>query len=120
MAERRSGRAGGPVLRAVKDGEPAKKAPTKRAPRKVTPVSVTAAARSGDHRQLLVAIGNRIAKALDDPGTTGPAFAALVKQAREIAADIQAIDAAAAEKKRPPPPSAIATTPDEPWDESQI
>lgn len=120
MAERRSGRAGGPVLRAVKDGESAKKAPAKRAPRKVTPVSVAAAARSGDHRQLLVALGNRIAKSLDDPGTTGPAFAALVKQAREIAADIQAIDAAAAAKKLPPPPSVLANTPDEAWDESMI
>lgn len=104
-------------LRAVKAGE---KPPAKRAPRKVTPVSVAAAARSGDRRQLLVALGNRIAQALDDPATTGPAFAALVRQSRDIAADIQAIDAAAEEKKRPPPPSAIADTPNEPWDESMI
>lgn len=125
MAERRSGRAGRPVLRAVNDDEPAKKAstkkaPAKRAPRKVTPVSVTAAARSGDRRQLLVALGNRIAHAIDDPNTAGPALAALIKQQRDIAADIQAIDTAAAEKKRAPPPSVLATTPDEAWDESMI
>jgi hypothetical protein len=44
----------------------------------------------------------------------------LVKQSRDIAADIQAIDAAAEEKKRPPPPTAIADTPNEAWDESMI
>jgi hypothetical protein len=101
----------------VKAGE---KAPAKRAPRKVTPVSVTAAARSGDRRQLLVAMGNRIAQAIDDPKTQATALAALIKQQRDIAAEIQALDAAAAEKKQPPPKSVIATTPDEAWDESMI
>lgn len=120
MAERRSGRAGGPVLRAVKDSEPVKRTPSKRAPRKVTPVSVAAAARSGDRRQLLVALGNRIAQAIDDPKTQATALAALIKQQRDIAADIQAIDAAAAEKKAGPPPSVLATTPNEAWDESMI
>lgn len=134
MAERRSGRAGRPALRAVTDGDAqaAKKAPekkaaarkanaVKRAPRKVTPVSVTAAARSGDRRQLLVALQSRIAQALDDPATTGPAFAALIKQSREISAAIAEID-------RPPPKrdtsgdwlEAIRNMPDEPWDESMI
>lgn len=118
-----------PSLRAVKDGDgaapakkaAAKKAPAKRAPRKVTPVSVTAAARSGDRRQLLVALQNRIAKAIDDPKTTGPAFAALVKQARELAEAIAEID-------RPPAEAdtsgdwleAIRNMPAEPWDESYI
>jgi len=82
-----------PALRAVSDGDdagPAKKAaarkaPAKRSPRKVMPVSVTAAARSGDRRQLLVALQARVARALDDPATTGPAFAALIKQSRELA-----------------------------------
>ncbi|MFY2861589.1 hypothetical protein ACOJVU_18040 [Mycobacterium sp. THU-M104] len=104
-------------MRAVKAGE---KAPAKGAPRKVTPNSVAAAAASGDHRQLLVALRNRIAQAIDDPKAAGPALAALIKQQRDIAADIQAIDTAAAEKKQPPPKSVIATTPDEPWDESII
>lgn len=101
----------------MKAGE---KAPAKGAPRKVTPKSVAAAAASGDHRQLLVALRNRIAQAIDDPKAAGPALAALIKQQRDIAADIQAIDTAAAEKKQPPPKSVIATTPDEPWDESMI
>lgn len=122
-----------PALRAVKDGdaEPAEKAPekkaavrkalAKRAPRKVTPVSVTAAARSGDRRQLLVALQARVARALDDPTTTGPAFAALIKQSRELSEAIAEID-------RPPPErdtsgdwlEAIRNRPNEPWDESMI
>lgn len=126
MTERRQR----PALRAVKDGDgagptkkaPARKAPAKRAPRKVTPVSVTAAARSGDRRQLLVALQARVARALDDPATAGPAFAALVKQSRELSAAIAEID-------RPPPErdtsgdwlEAIRNRPaSEPWDESMI
>ena len=116
-----------PTLRAVKDGGAAaaaksatKKAPAKRAPRKVTPVSVTVAARSGDHRKLLAALANRIAQAIDDPKTAGPALAALIKQQRDLARDIQAIDAAAIKKKTLPPLSVIAMTPDEAWDESMI
>ncbi|WP_082944741.1 hypothetical protein [Mycobacterium sp. 852013-50091_SCH5140682] len=113
----------------MKDDEPAKpakkaparKVPAKRAPRKVTPVSVSAAARSGDRRALLAALQARIGKALDDPATAGPALAALIKQAREIAEAIEVID-------RPPPEkdtsgdwlAAIAVMPPEPWDESMI
>lgn len=117
-----------PALRAVKAGDgagPAKKAPArksaKHAPRKVTPVSVTAAARSGDRRQLLVALQARVARALDDPATTGPAFAALIKQSRELSEAIAELD-------RPPPErdttgdwlEAIRNRPAEPWDESMI
>ncbi|UXA14084.1 hypothetical protein KXD97_10050 [Mycobacterium sp. SMC-8] len=117
-----------PALRAVKEGDagPAKKAaaskaPAKPAPRKVTPVSVTAAVRSGDRRQLLVALQARVARALDDPATTGPAFAALIKQSRELSEAIAEID-------RPPPErdtsgdwlETIRNRPDEPWDESMI
>jgi hypothetical protein len=105
-------------LRAVKAVE---KAPAKRAPRKAAPKSVVAAAASGDRRQLLVALQDRIAKAIDDPKTAGPALAALIKQQRDIAAEIYAIDLAAdAGSSRSGPKSAIATTPDEPWDESMI
>ncbi|GFG98137.1 hypothetical protein [Mycobacterium timonense] len=114
-----------PALRAVKDGDSAgsaKKAAAKRAPRKVTPVSVTSAARSGDRRQLLVALQARVARALDDPATTGPAFAALIKQSRELAEAIAEID-------RPPVErdtsgdwlDAIRNMPaSEPWDEAMI
>ncbi|MGN7780483.1 hypothetical protein ACTJJE_13300, partial [Mycolicibacterium sp. 22603] len=98
-----------------------KRASAKRAPRKVTPVSVTAAARSGDRRQLLVALQVRVALALDDPATAGPAFAALIKQSRELSEAIAEID-------RPPPErdtsgdwlEAIKNMPNEAWDESMI
>lgn len=105
-------------LRAVQAGE---NAPAKRAPRKAAPKSVVDAARSGDRRQLLVALQHRIAKAIDDPKTAGPAFAALIRQQRDIAAEIHAIDVASASgSPGSGPQSAIATTPDESWDESQI
>ena len=83
-------------LRAVNAGE---KAPAKRVAREVAPKSVVAAAASGDRRQLLVALQSRIAKAIDDPKTAGPALAALIKQQRDIAAEIHAIDLAA-ERRR--------------------
>lgn len=105
-------------LRAVKAGE---KAPAKRAPRKAAPRSVAAAAASGNRRQLMVALSNRIAMAIDDPKTTGPALAALIRRQMDIAAEIQAIDLAAeSASSRSGPKSAIATTPDEKWDESMI
>ncbi len=108
MAERK--------LRAVKADE---KAPVKRAARKAAPKSVAAAAASGDRRQLLVALGNRIAKAIDDPGTQPTALAALIRQQRDIATDIQAIDDASVEPggRRA---AVIADTPNEAWDESMI
>jgi hypothetical protein len=128
MAERRRHR---PALLLVKEGEtaePAKKAAAKKkaavtmqAPRKVRPKSVVAAAASGDRRQLLVALGNRIAKAIDDPKTQPTALAALIRQQRDIAAEIAAIDQAGATGSSGRDWLAvIATTPDEPWDESMI
>lgn len=117
----RTGRRGRSALRAVKNSDPAKNAPAKRAPRQVAPKSVAEAAASGDRRQLLVALGNRVGKALDDPKTAGPALAALIKQARDIAETIAAIDQAAEAASAPSgPESVIATTPDEAWDESMI
>ena len=68
-----------------------------------------------------VALQHRIAKAIDNPKTAGPAFAALIKQQRDIAAEIHAIDLAAeAGSAKSGSQSAIATTPDKPWDESMI
>lgn len=118
-----------PALRAVKDGDGAgsakkaavRKAPAKRAPRKVTPVSVTAAARSGDRRQLLVALQARVARALDDPATTGPALAALIKQSRELAEAIAEIDRPPAERDTSGDwLEAVRNGQDEPWDEAMI
>lgn len=105
-------------LRAVKAGE---KAPAKRAPRKASPKSVVNAAGIGDRRQLLVALQHRIATALDDPKTAGPALAALIKQQRDIAAEIHAIDLAArAGLSRSKTKSAIDTTPNGLWDEDDL
>lgn len=96
------------------------KAPAKRAARKAAPMSVFDAARSGDRRKLLVALQHRIAETIDDPKTAGPALAALIKQLRDIATEIQAIDAATRANSARPPKSVIATTPDAAWDESMI
>lgn len=117
----KDGDGAGPAKKAAARKAPAKRTPAKRTPRKVTPVSVTAAARSGDRRQLLVALQARVARVLDDPATTGPAFAALIKQSRELSEAIAEID-------RPPPErdtsgdwlEAIRNMPAEPWDESMI
>ncbi|MCA4725434.1 hypothetical protein [Mycolicibacterium fortuitum] len=105
-------------MRAVKTGE---KAPAERAARKAMPMSVVDAASTGDRRKLLVALQYRIAQAIDDPKTVGPAFAALIKQQRDIAAEIHAIDlATTAGSAKPGSQSVIATTTDETWDESMI
>ncbi|OSC32056.1 hypothetical protein B8W69_02870 [Mycobacterium vulneris] len=69
---------------------------------------------------MLVALRNRIAQAIDDPKAAGPALAALIKQQRDIAAEIDAIDAAAKAKSAKPPKSVIADTPNEAWDEGAI
>jgi len=100
----------------------ARKAQAKLAPQKVTPVSVTAAARSGDRRQLLVALQAVVARALDDPATTGPAFAALIKQSRELSEAIAEIDRPAPERDTSGDwLQAIRDRPTaEPWDESMI
>lgn len=106
-------------LRAVKAGE---KAPAKRAPRKVTPKSVAAAVASGDRRQILVALRNRVAAAIDEPNIPAPALAALIRQQMDLTAKIAAIDFEHGAKKRgsKQPESAIADTPNEPWDEGAI
>lgn len=105
-------------LRAVKTGA---KAPAKRASRKAAPMSIVDAARTGDRRKLLVALQHRIAKALDEPQTAGPALAALIRQQRDIAAEIHAIDLPAQPGSATSDShSVIATTPNEAWDESMI
>ncbi|WP_157897771.1 hypothetical protein [Mycolicibacterium rutilum] len=112
----------------MRDGEAsakkaaARKVPAKRAPRKVTPVSVTAAARSGDRRQLLVAMRNRIAAALDDPATKPTALAALIRQQTLIAAEIEAIDKPARGRDTSGDwlAAILAMPASEPWDEAMI
>ena len=91
-------------------------------PRKATPKSVADAARSGDRRQLLVALRNRIATAIDDPRAAGPALAALIKHERELMSEIQGLDLAAkaAKSGSAQPKSVIADTPNEAWNEGAI
>ena len=76
-------------LRAVTAGE-------KAAP-KASPKTVTQAAQSGTTRELLVAMRDRTAKAVEDPNTAARDLAALTKRLMEIVRDIEAIDARAAE-----------------------
>ena len=84
---------------------PAAKAATTRSPRKppapkdppaalIEPVlTVTVAAASGTPRQLLVAMRDRVAQAVEDKKTAPRDLAALTRRLREIARDIEAIDA---------------------------
>ena len=72
-------------LRTVKPGE---KAASK-------PKTVTEAASDGTTRELLVAMRERIAKAVEDPNTPARDLAALTKRLMEVARDIEAIDARA-------------------------
>ena len=72
------------ALRAVAPGE--------KAPRKA-PKTVTTAAAEGSHRELLVAMRARVAKAVEDGNTPARDLAALTRRLMEIARDIEAIDA---------------------------
>lgn len=76
-------------LRAVAPGE---KAPRKRR------LSITEAADAGDHRELLVAMRERVAKTVQDPNCPPRDLAALTRRLQEIAREIEAIDARAAEE----------------------
>lgn len=76
-----------PSLRAVAPDE-------KPAPKKV-PLTVTKAAESGSHRDLLVAMRTRVAKAVEDVTTPARDLAALTRRLHEIARELEALDAAA-------------------------
>lgn len=73
-------------LRAVApDEKPAK--PAKK-------LTVTQAAESGNHRALLAAMRERIAKAVSDPNCPPRDLAALTRRLQDIAKEIEAIDLA--------------------------
>ena len=78
--------AGKTGLRAVQPGETA--AQTRRRPK-----SVAVAARSGSHRDLLVAMRERIASTVSDPGCPPRDLAALTRRLQDVAKEIDAIDA---------------------------
>lgn len=75
------------TLRAVKAGE---KAPTR--------ARKTTVAGAKTPRELLVAVRDRIAKAIDDPNTPARDLAALTKRIGEVVRDIEALDAREAEE----------------------
>ena len=75
-----------PKLRAVAADEKPPEKPTK-------PKTVTEAAKSGSTRDLLVAMRDRIAVAVEDPNTPARDLAALTKRLTETVKDIEAIDA---------------------------
>ena len=77
-------------LRAVSEGE--------KAPAPQSPKTVTQAAKDGTTRELLVAMRDRTAKAVEDPNTAARDLAALTKRLMEIVRDIEAIDARALEE----------------------
>ncbi|MDV2474225.1 hypothetical protein F8M49_30045 [Rhodococcus zopfii] len=77
------------VLRAVADDEVA--APAK-------PLSVTQAAKSGSHRDLLVAMRDRIAETVTNAGCPPRDLASLTKRLQDIADQIEAIDAREADE----------------------
>lgn len=67
-------------------------------PAKRKPQTVTQAAESGDHRSLLVAMRERIAKTVSDPECPPRDLAALTRRLQDIAKEIEQIDLRAKEE----------------------
>lgn len=78
--------------------------------------SVTEAASSGSHRDLLVAMRARIARAVEDEDTPARDLAALTKRLADVARDIEAIDARAEQEGG----GSSGVVPDEPFSSSAI
>lgn len=87
-------------LRAVADGE--SKPPVK---------SVAQAAANGSHRDLLVAMRERIARTVSDPDCPPRDLASLTRRLQDIAKEIEALDLRAKEEA-----NEGAILPDEVWD----
>lgn len=96
-----------PGLRAVKSDESAPKA--------TAPKSVMQAASSGTHRDLLVAMRERIAAAVSDPDCPPRDLASLTRRLQDIAKEIETIDQRAKQNSEENGPAG-----DEPWDDSAI
>ena len=73
-------------LRVASEGEKAK------------PKSITQAASDGTHRELLVAMRDRIAKAVEDPSCPPRDLASLSRRLHELSKDIEQHDAIEAEE----------------------
>lgn len=91
-----------PPLRAVEPGETAQK----------RPLSVTQAAERGSHRELLVALRDRVARSVEDPNCPPRDLAALSRRLQEIAKELAAIDAVDEQDDV----GRAAATPDEGWE----
>ena len=96
-----------PGLRAVKSDESAPKAAVAK--------SVVQAASSGSHRDLLVAMRERIAAAVSDPDCPPRDLASLTRRLQDIAKEIETIDTRTRQEAREDGP-----TGDAPWDDSAI
>ena len=77
--------------------------------------SVSQAAANGTHRELLVALRDRVAKSVENLDTPPRDLAALTRRLQDIADEIAAIDLAESEEK-----SVVANSDDEEWDSSAI
>lgn len=91
-------------LRAVKAGE----APLK-------PKTVAEAAQGGNHRELLVAMRERIARTVSDPDCPPRDLAALTRRLQDIAKEIETIDLRAKEEALED-----GVTADEEWNEEAL
>ncbi len=74
-------------------------------------LTVSEAAAAGSHRELLVAMRERVATAVQDPNCPPRDLAALTRRLQEIAREIEAIDARAAEEA-----AESGAAADEAWD----
>lgn len=80
------------------------------------PKSVTEAAALGDSKALLMALRERVAKAVEDPNCPAVALAALSRRLQEINRDIEAIEA----RERQEAAEDVDGHPDEAWDSEAL
>ena len=105
MAARRS-------LRSVSAGDKPVRAS---ALKSAAPKLVVQAAKDGSTRELLAAMRDRIAVAVENPNTPARDLASLTKRLMEVVRDIEALDARTAEEVKE-----NAEHPDEAWDTATL
>lgn len=96
------------TLRVVKDETPPQRKPAQK--------SVTQAAKNGTPRELLVAMRDRIAVAVEDEKTSPRDLAALTRRLAEVVRDIEQIDA----REEQEAASAAGEAADEAFDSSTV
>ena len=92
--------------------------PNEKPPAKAKSQSVAEAAADGSHRDLLVAMRERIAKTVSDPNCPPRDLAALTRRLQDIAKEIEAIDLRAKQEAKERADSNGEQT--ETWDEEAI